>query len=60
MANILVACGVFWIIFALTVNARQFSAAIWFKVIPLFTGLATLLCAMDLYGWVNISWVNIF
>lgn len=54
MANILTVCGLFWIIFALIVNTRKFVAAILFKVIPLFTGLATLLCAMDLYGWVNI------
>lgn len=54
MANILAACGVFWVIFALVVNTKKFSAAIWFKVIPLFTGLAALLCAMDLYGWVHI------
>lgn len=54
MENILMACGAFWIIFALVVNTRKLAAAIWFKVIPLFTGMATLLCAMDMLGWVNI------
>lgn len=54
MANVLMVCGIFWIIFALVVNTRKVAAAIWFKVIPLFTGFAALLCAMDLYGWVNI------
>lgn len=54
MGNILMICGVFWIAFALIVNTRKFAAAIWFKVIPLFTGIATVLCAMDQYGWVAI------
>jgi hypothetical protein len=54
MENILMACGVFWIIFALVVHTRKFLDAIFCKVIPLSTGFATLLCAMDMLGWVNI------
>ena len=50
----LMICGVFWIVHALIINTRNTASAIFFKVIPFFTGLATIMCAMDLFGWVNI------
>ena len=54
MAIILTICGVFWIILALIGHTKNFVSAVCFKVFPFFTGLANLLCAMDLFGWVNI------
>lgn len=54
MGIILMVCGAFWIIFSLLNNTRNIKSAILFKVIPFFTGLATIVCAMDLFGWVNI------
>lgn len=54
MEIILMICGTFWIIYALMTNTKNIASAIFFKVIPFFTGLATIVCAMDLFGWVNI------
>lgn len=54
MEIILMVCGAFWIISALMTNTKNIKSAIFFKVIPFFTGLATIVCAMDLFGWVNI------
>jgi hypothetical protein len=54
MEIILMVCGAFWIISALMTNTRNIKSAIFFKVIPFFTGLATIVCAMDLLDWVNI------
>ena len=54
MEIILMVCGAFWIISALMTNTKNIQSAIFFKVIPFFTGLATIVCAMDLFGWVNI------
>lgn len=54
MGIILVVSGVFWVISALTLNTKNVGSAIFFKVIPFFTGLANIVCAMDLFGWVNI------
>lgn len=54
MEIILMVCGVFWIIFSLITITRNIQSAIVYKVIPFFTGLATIMCAMDLFGWVNI------
>lgn len=54
MGIILMVCGAFWIINALMLDTKNLKSAIWFKVIPFFTGLATIVCAMDLFGWVNI------
>jgi hypothetical protein len=54
MEIILMVCGVFWIISALVLNTKGWKSAIFFKVIPFFTGLTTIVCAMDLFGWVNI------
>lgn len=51
---ILLICGIYWISAALIVNTKTFIAAVVAKVIPFFTGLAVLLCAADLYGWINI------
>lgn len=51
---ILMICGAFWITSALMTNTKNTKSAIFFKVIPFFTGLATIVCAMDLFGWVNI------
>lgn len=54
MGIILMICGTLWIIGAFIVNAKDFASAIICKVIPFFTGLAVIMCAMDLFGWVNI------
>lgn len=54
MGIILMVCGAFWVIFTLLINTKNLLSAILFKVIPFFTGFATILCAMDLFGWVNI------
>ena len=54
MGIILMVCGVWWIIFALLTKTKNVWSSILFKVIPFFTGLATIVCAMDLFGWVNI------
>ena len=54
MEIILMVCGAFWITSALITNTKNIKSAIFFKVIPFFTGLATIVCAMDLFGWVNI------
>lgn len=54
MGIILMICGMFWITHAFIVHARNTVSAIVFKVIPFFTGLAVIMCAMDLFGWVNI------
>ena len=54
MEIILMVCGVFWIVFSLIQNTRNIKSALVFKVIPFFTGVATIVCAMDLLSWVNI------
>ncbi len=54
MGIVLMICGAFWIIFSLLNNTRNIKSAIFFKVIPFFTGLVTIVCAMDLLGWVSI------
>lgn len=54
MGIILMVCGVFWIISSLMLNTKGWQSAIFFKVIPFFTGFAIIVCAMDLFGWVNI------
>lgn len=54
METILMICGIYWIFFSLIQNTLNFKSAIVFKVIPFFAGLATVVCAMDLLGWVNI------
>ena len=51
---VLMVCGVFWIIFSLLNNTRNVGSAIFYKVIPFFTGFVTIVCAMDLLGWVTI------
>ena len=54
MGIILMICGVYWVFYSLTANTKNLPSAILFKVIPFFTGLATIICAMDSFGWVNI------
>ncbi len=54
MEIVLMVCGIFWIVFSLIQNTKNLISAIIFKVVPFFTGLATILCAMDLFGWTNI------
>lgn len=54
MGIVLMICGAFWITFSLLNNTRNIKSAIFFKVIPFFTGLATVVCAIDLFGWVSI------
>ena len=50
MEIILMVCGAFWIVFSLVNITKNIKSAIFFKVIPFFTGLATIVCAMDLFG----------
>lgn len=54
MGIILMICGVYWTANALLLNTKNWQSALLFKVIPFFTGLANIVCAMDLFGWVNI------
>lgn len=55
MENILLACSLYWIVFALIINVKSgFMTKILFKVIPFLTGVITCLVAMNLMGWVNI------
>lgn len=54
MGIILMVCGAYWIANALLLNTKGWQAAMLFKVIPFFTGLANIVCAMDVFGWVNI------
>ena len=51
---ILMICSAFWIILALITNTKDIMSAIVFKVIPFFTGLAIIICAMNSLGWINI------
>lgn len=54
MGIILIVCGAYWITYALTINTKSCLSSMLFKVIPFFTGLANIVCAMDVFGWVNI------
>ena len=54
MEKVLAVCAVYWITLSLITNTHGIWNTIICKVIPFFTGLATLLCAMDMIGWVNI------
>ena len=54
MGIILMVCGVIWCILGLITNTRNIQSAIVYKVVPFFTGLANIVCAMNLFGWVNI------
>lgn len=54
MAVTLMICGVFWVALGLVVHTKNFKSALCFKIIPFFTGLAVMLCAMNLFGWVNL------
>ena len=53
---ILMICSLYWIIFSLIQITQNFKSALVFKVIPFFTGLATMICAMNLFGWIGIFW----
>lgn len=54
MGIILMVCGAYWTANALLLNTKNWQSAMIFKVITFFTGLANIVCAMDLFGWVNI------
>lgn len=54
MEIILMVCGIFWIIFSLIINTKNVQSAIFFKVIPFFSGIATIMCAMQLTGLLKI------
>ena len=54
MRIILMICGVFWVVYSFVTNTHNFKSAVAFKVIPFFTGFLTILCAMNLFGWVSI------
>lgn len=54
MGIILMVCGVFWIVFSFIQRTKNFASAMFYKVIPFFTGLVTIVCAMDSFGWMSI------
>lgn len=54
MEIILMICGVFWVGYSFITYTNNIKSSIIFKVIPFFTGFLTILCAMNLFGWVNI------
>ena len=54
MEKVLFICGVYEIAISLLNHTKGVASRILLKVIPFFIGIATLLCAMDLIGWVNI------
>ena len=54
MAKCLIICGVIWISMSFITKTKNLPSSILFKVIPFFTGIATVMCAMQLYGWINI------
>lgn len=54
LINILMICGLYLVVFALLNHTRNFISGITYKVIPLFIGVALLLCAADLKGLVSI------
>jgi hypothetical protein len=47
-------CGVLWIVYSLILNTKNFVSAIFFKVIPFFTGLASIFVSGILFGFINI------
>lgn len=58
MGIILMICGCIWIIQSLILNTKNFKSAIFFKVIPFFTGIATIFCAMNIFGWIHVFYQN--
>ena len=54
MKLVLLICGIYWIIFSFINRTQNVKSAIFYKVLPFFTGLAEIICAADLYGWVNV------
>ena len=54
MEKVLFVCGVYEIVVSLLNNAHGILNRVLLKIIQFFVGMATLLCAMDLIGWVNI------
>lgn len=54
MEILLMICGCYWIVSSLILNTKNWSSALFFKVLPFFTGVITCLCAMDMLNWVNI------
>ena len=54
MNLVLLFCGAYFICFALAVNTRNFTSMMAFKIIPFLAGIATVACAAELYGWINI------
>ena len=54
MEIILMICGIFWVGYSFITYTNNIKSSIIFKVVPFFTGFLTILCAMNLFGWVNI------
>lgn len=54
MEIILMICGAYWIFFSLINHTNNVKSSIIYKVIPFFTGLANIVCAADMFGWVSI------
>lgn len=54
MGIILMICGCIWIIQSFILNTKNFRSTILFKVLPFFTGFATIFCAMNIFGWVHV------
>ena len=54
MGIILMICGCIWIVQSLILNTKNFKSVIFFKVIPFFTGVATIFCAMNIFGWIHV------
>lgn len=54
MPIVLTICAFYWIVMAFTIKTRNFSSTFVFKVLPFCCGIATFLCAMDGFGWVQI------
>lgn len=54
MDIILIICGAFNIVFSLIVNTKNIQSAIVYKVLPFIAGVFTILCGMNIIGYVNI------
>lgn len=54
MGIILMICGMYCAIFSLVSETDNLPTAIVFGVIPFLVGLMSIICAMHLFGWINI------
>ena len=49
------ACGIYWIAFALVQKTTNLRSSIVYKVLPFLCGLATLVAAANSFGWISIK-----